>query len=105
METEHIQCVIIGSGPAGYTTATYAARAGLDPVMYTGMNPGGQLTQTTEVENFPGYPKGINGPDMMKDFRAQAVRFGTDIRFGYVSAVDFGDESYKVIIDKKNDYC
>jgi thioredoxin reductase (NADPH) len=101
METEHIKCLIIGSGPAGYTAAIYAARAGLNPVMYTGMNPGGQLTQTTGVENFPGYPKGINGPDMMEDFREQAIRFGTDIRFGHVSAVDFGYEPYELIIDEK----
>lgn len=102
METEHIKCLIIGSGPAGYTAAIYAARAGLNPVMYTGMNPGGQLTQTTEVENFPGYPKGILGPDMMEDFRAQAIRFGTDIRFGYVSAVNLTSyEPYQVIIDDK----
>jgi thioredoxin reductase (NADPH) len=102
METEHIKCLIIGSGPAGYTAAIYAARAGLNPVMYTGMNPGGQLTQTTEVENFPGYPKGILGPDMMEDFRAQAIRFGTDIRFGYVSAVNLTSyEPYQVIIDGK----
>lgn len=99
METEHMKCLIIGSGPAGYTAAIYAARAGLNPVMYTGMIPGGQLTQTTEVENFPGYPKGINGPDMMEEFQAQAIRFGTDIRFGYVSAVDFDDKPYKVITD------
>jgi thioredoxin reductase (NADPH) len=102
METEHIKCLIIGSGPAGYTAAIYAARAGLNPVMYTGMNPGGQLTQTTEVENFPGYPNGILGPDMMEDFRAQAIRFGTDIRFGYVSAVNFTIyEPFQVIIDDK----
>lgn len=101
METEHIKCLIIGSGPAGYTAAIYAARAGLNPVMYTGINPGGQLTQTTEVDNFPGYPNGILGPDMMEDFRAQAVRFGTDIRFGHVSAVNFAYEPYQVTIDDK----
>lgn len=101
METEHIKCLIIGSGPAGYTAAIYATRAGLNPVMYTGMNPGGQLTQTTDVENFPGYPKGILGPDMMEDFREQAIRFGTDIRFGYVSAANFTNDPYQVIIDDK----
>jgi thioredoxin reductase (NADPH) len=101
METEHIKCLIIGSGPAGYTAAIYAARAGLNPVMYTGMNPGGQLTQTTDVENFPGYPKGILGPDMMEDFREQAIRFGTDIRFGYVSAANFVNDPHQVIIDDK----
>ena len=100
METEHIKCLIIGSGPAGYTAAIYAARAGLNPVMYTGMNPGGQLTQTTEVENFPGYPTGVPGSEMMEDFRAQAIRFGTDIRFGYASKVDFSNQSYEVIIDE-----
>ncbi len=100
-EKEHIKCLIIGSGPAGYTAAIYAARAGLNPVMYTGMNPGGQLTQTTDVENFPGYPRGINGPEMMEDFRGQAIRFGTDIRFGYVSDVDFGYKPYEVTIDDK----
>lgn len=96
---EYIQCLIIGSGPAGYTAAVYAARAGLQPVMYTGMLPGGQLTQTTEVENFPGYPLGILGPDMMEDFRRQALRFGTEIRTGYVTAVDFSELPHKVIID------
>jgi thioredoxin reductase (NADPH) len=101
MENEHFKCLIIGSGPAGYTAAIYAARAGLNPVMYTGMNPGGQLTQTTEVENFPGYPKGISGPDMMEDFRAQAIRFGTDIRFGYASQVDFNNKPYEVTIDDR----
>ncbi|WP_256004674.1 MULTISPECIES: thioredoxin-disulfide reductase [Pedobacter] len=99
-ETEHVQCLIIGSGPAGYTAAIYAARADLKPVMYTGMQPGGQLTSTTEVENFPGYPEGITGPEMMDDFRKQAERFGTDIRFGYVSSVDFSSLPHKVVIDE-----
>ncbi|MDR6782889.1 thioredoxin reductase (NADPH) [Pedobacter africanus] len=98
-ETEHVQCLIIGSGPAGYTAAIYAARADLKPVMYTGMEPGGQLTQTTDVDNFPGYPAGIMGPEMMEDFRKQAERFGTDIRFGYVSAVDFSSLPHKVVVD------
>ena len=98
-EMEHVQCLIIGSGPAGYTAAIYAARADLKPVMYTGMQAGGQLTQTTDVDNFPGYPKGIMGPEMMEDFRKQAERFGTDIRFGYVSAVDFSSTPHKVVVD------
>lgn len=99
-ETEHVQCLIIGSGPAGYTAAIYAARADLKPVMYTGMEPGGQLTQTTDVDNFPGYPNGIMGPEMMEDFRKQAERFGTDIRFGYVSSVDFSSLPHKVVVDE-----
>jgi thioredoxin reductase (NADPH) len=99
-ETEHVQCLIIGSGPAGYTAAIYAARADLKPVMYTGMVPGGQLTQTTDVENFPGYPEGIMGPEMMEDFRKQAERFGTQIRFGYVTKVDFSSAPHKVIVDE-----
>ncbi|WP_316820683.1 thioredoxin-disulfide reductase [Pedobacter gandavensis] len=98
-EIEHVKCLIIGSGPAGYTAAIYAARADLKPVMYTGMEPGGQLTQTTEVDNFPGYPAGITGPEMMEDFRKQAERFGTDIRFGYVSSVDFSSMPHKVVVD------
>lgn len=96
---EHVQCLIIGSGPAGYTAAIYAARADLKPVMITGIQMGGQLTTTTEVENYPGYPEGTQGPEMMEDFRKQAERFGTDIRFGYVSSVDFSAEPKKVIID------
>ncbi|MEQ7801572.1 thioredoxin-disulfide reductase [Pedobacter sp. ASV1-7] len=99
-EIEHVECLIIGSGPAGYTAAIYAARADLKPVMYTGMEPGGQLTQTTEVDNFPGYPAGVTGPDMMEDFRKQAERFGTDIRFGYVSSVDFSSLPHKVVVDE-----
>ncbi len=96
---EHVQCLIIGSGPAGYTAAIYAARADLKPVMITGIQMGGQLTTTTEVENYPGYPEGTQGPEMMEDFRKQAERFGTDIRFGYVSSVDFSAEPKKVIVD------
>jgi thioredoxin reductase (NADPH) len=98
--TEHVKCLIIGSGPAGYTAAIYAARADLKPVLYTGMLAGGQLTQTTDVENFPGYPQGIMGPEMMDDFRKQAERFGTDIRFGYVSSVDFSSLPHKVVVDE-----
>ena len=99
-EIEHVQCLIIGSGPAGYTAAIYAARADLKPVLYTGMEAGGQLTQTTEVDNFPGYPLGITGPEMMEDFRKQAERFGTEIRFGYVSSVDFSSLPHKVVVDE-----
>ena len=99
-ETEHVQCLIIGSGPAGYTAAIYAARADLKPVMYTGIVPGGQLTQTTDVDNFPGYPEGIMGPEMMEDFQKQAERFGTEIRFGYVSSVDFSSIPRQVVIDE-----
>ncbi|WAC40611.1 thioredoxin-disulfide reductase [Pedobacter sp. SL55] len=99
-ELEHIECLIIGSGPAGYTAAIYAARADLKPVMYTGMEMGGQLTQTTDVDNFPGYPDGIMGPEMMEDFKNQAERFGTQIRFGYVSSVDFSSLPHKVTVDE-----
>lgn len=99
-ELEHVECLIIGSGPAGYTAAIYAARADLKPVLYTGMEMGGQLTQTTDVDNFPGYPNGIMGPEMMEDFRKQAERFGTQIRFGYVSSVDFSSLPHKVTVDE-----
>jgi len=99
-DIEHVKCLIIGSGPAGYTAAIYASRADLHPVMYTGMLAGGQLTQTTDVENFPGYPDGIMGPEMMEDFRKQAERLGTDIRFGYVSSVDFTSLPHKVVVDE-----
>jgi len=99
-EIEHVTCLIIGSGPAGYTAAIYAARADMKPVMYTGMVPGGQLTQTTDVENYPGYPTGIMGPEMMEDFKKQAERFGTDIRFGYVTKVDFSGKVHQITIDE-----
>jgi len=98
--TEHVKCLIIGSGPAGYTAAIYASRADLNPVMYTGMLAGGQLTQTTDVENYPGYPLGIQGPEMMENFRKQAERLGTDIRYGYVSSVDFSSLPHKVVVDE-----
>ena len=97
--TERIKCLIIGSGPAGYTAAIYASRANLNPVLYEGMLCGGQLTQTTEIENFPGYPEGIDANIMMSDFRAQAERFNTDIRSGVVTDVDFSVSPKKVIID------
>ena len=100
MESEKIHCLIIGSGPAGYTAAIYAARAGLKPTMYTGMVQGGQLMNTTDVENYPGYPKGILGPEMMEDFKLQAERFGTDIRFGMATMVEFNQHPpHKVWLD------
>ncbi len=98
-ETNTINCLIIGSGPAGYTAAIYAARANLKPVMYTGLQQGGQLMNTTDVENYPGYPKGILGPEMMEDFKQQAERFGTEINFGMATKVDFSTSPKKVWID------
>ena len=93
---EHHRCLIVGSGPAGYTAAIYAARADMKPVLYQGQQPGGQLTETTEVDNFPGYPAGINGPQMMKDLEDQAKRFDTDVRYGWVTKVDFSGPVHKV---------
>ena len=98
-EIERVKTLIIGSGPAGYTAAIYAARADLDPIMYTGMEPGGQLTTTTEVENYPGYPEGVQGPEMMEQFKKQAERFDTDVRNGWVSKVDFSGPVHKVEVD------
>lgn len=102
-KVEHVKCLIIGSGPAGYTAAIYAARAEMKPVMYQGLQPGGQLTITTEVENYPGYPKGVQGPQMMMDFQEQAERFGTDVRFGMVTKVDFTGPVHKVWVDEKTE--
>lgn len=99
MEKEQVKCLIIGSGPAGYTAAIYAGRANLSPVLYEGLQPGGQLTTTTDVENFPGYPSGISGPQMMEDFREQANRFGADIRYGIATAADLSKSPYEITFD------
>ena len=98
-DSEKIKCLIIGSGPAGYTAAVYAARANLSPVLYTGLQPGGQLTTTTEIDNFPGYPEGVSGQLMMDDLQKQALRFDTDVRFGYVSEVDLSRRPFRVVVD------
>ena len=96
---DKVKCLIIGSGPAGYTAAIYAARANMDPVLYTGLQIGGQLTTTTQIDNFPGYPSGVDGNEMMEDLKKQAERFGTEIRFGLVTDVDFSSTPHKVVID------
>ena len=97
---EHSSCLIIGSGPAGYTAAIYAARADLKPILYTGLTPGGQLTETTEVDNFPGYPNGVTGPVLMEDLKAQAERFGTQVRLGLVTQVDLAVNPKRVWVDE-----
>lgn len=99
MEKEQVKCLIIGSGPAGYTAAIYAGRANISPVLYEGLQPGGQLTTTTDVENFPGYPSGISGTQMIEDFKQQAERFGADIRYGIATAADLSKSPYQITID------
>lgn len=101
--SEKVKCLIIGSGPAGYTAAIYAARANMSPVLYEGLQPGGQLTTTTDIENFPGYPNGVTGFDIMEDFKKQAQRFGTDVRTGMIMKVDFSQRPFKLKVDCKQD--
>ena len=103
MSTERVKCLIIGSGPAGYTAAIYTGRANINPVLYEGIQPGGQLTITTEVENFPGYPEGISGTQLMDDLRAQSERFGVEIRTGIITKVDFSERPYKLTIDDEKE--
>ena len=99
MDKERVKCLIVGSGPAGYTAAIYTSRANLSPVLYEGLQPGGQLTTTSEIENFPGYPEGIGGFDIMEDIKTQAERFGADIRAGYVESIDMSVRPFKAVID------
>ncbi len=101
MEIERIKCLIIGSGPAGYTAAIYASRANLNPVLYEGIQPGGQLTTTTEIDNFPGYPQGVTGTEMMEDLKKQAERFGTEVRYGTVTKVDFSKRPFILETDSQ----
>ncbi len=100
---EHVKCLIVGSGPAGYTAAIYTARANMQTVMYQGLQPGGQLTTTTEVENFPGYPEGVTGPVLMADLQKQSERFDVDSRYGVVTSVDFSKKPYKLTIDSEKE--
>jgi len=103
MSAEKVKCLIIGSGPAGYTAAIYASRANLKPVLYEGIQPGGQLITTTEIDNFPGYPKGISGQEMMDKLKEQALRFGADVRFGLVTKADLSKRPFKITIDEEKE--